>query len=173
MLNTTNIIEIRLRAMEPEDIDLLYSIENLQHEWYNGATTMPYSRDVLRQYILSTTGDIFIDKQLRLIIETTDGAPVGLIDLTSFDPKNLHAEVGIAILPSHRHKGIASQALCQLEEYAGHTIHLHQLYAIVPDINNYSLQLFKKRGFKVVANLQDWLFDGKNYQNAQLLQKII
>jgi len=166
-------IGIRLRALEPDDIDLLYSVENNPDDWATGATTMPYSRDILRQYVLSTTGDIFTDKQLRLVIETTDNTPVGLIDLTSFDPKNLHAEVGITILPSHRIKGYATMALQQLETYASHTIHLHMLYAVVGSDNICSLKLFEKSGFSVTTELKDWLFDGHKYQNAMLLQKII
>ena len=172
MQNATN-DNIRLRALEPEDIDLLYSIENNPAEWAVGATTMPYSRDVLRQYILSTTGDIFTDKQVRLIIETTDQKPLGIIDLTSFDPKNLHAEIGITILPEYRNKGIATRALHLLEEYASHTVHIHMLYAVIPDDNAESLKTFTKCGFSVVSTLKDWLFDGRKYQNAQLLQKII
>ena len=92
-------MNVRLRAMEPADLELLYQVENDSSSWDIGATTMPFSHDVLYNYIINTTVDIFIDKQVRLIIETTDGTAIGLVDLTSFDPNNRHAEVGIAILP--------------------------------------------------------------------------
>ena len=55
MQKDINPVAIHLRAMEPEDIDFLYSIENKQEEWFLGSTNMPYSHDILRQYILSTT----------------------------------------------------------------------------------------------------------------------
>lgn len=169
---TNNDFSIRLRALEPEDLDLLYSVENNTDEWSYGATSMPYSRDILRQYILSTTGDIFTDKQVRLIIENHD-KPVGLIDLTEFDPKNLHAEIGITILPEYRNHGFASQAMQLLERYASETVHIHMLYAIVSEDNICSMKLFEKCGFSMSGTLKEWLFDGKKYRNAHIMQKNI
>lgn len=164
---------LHLRAMEPEDLELLYTVENDSSIWDMGPTTMPYSRDVLRQYILSTTGDIFIDKQVRLIVETADGTTVGIADINSFDAKHMRAEVGIVILPEYRNKGYATQAIQLLADYSLHTIHLHQLYAIVPSTNIASKKVFEKCGFHATIELKDWLFDGKKYKNALFLQKIL
>lgn len=164
---------LHLRAMEPEDLELLYKVENDVSIWGMGPTTMPYSRDVLRQYILSTTGDIFIDKQVRLIIETDGGTTVGIADINSFDAKHMRAEVGIVILPEYRNMGYATQAIQLLADYSLNTIHLHQLYAIVPCSNSASKKVFEKCGFYGTMELKDWLFDGKKYKNALLLQKIL
>jgi diamine N-acetyltransferase len=38
---------IKLRAIEPEDLDLLYRIENDADLWAVGATNVPYSRYTL------------------------------------------------------------------------------------------------------------------------------
>ena len=38
---------IRLRAIEPEDLDLLYQIENDSSLWDVGTTNVPYSRYTL------------------------------------------------------------------------------------------------------------------------------
>ena len=40
----TTIPSIRLRAIEPEDLDLLYLIENDTRLWNVGTTNVPYSR---------------------------------------------------------------------------------------------------------------------------------
>ena len=37
--------QIRLRALEPEDLDVLYAIENDTTIWNVGNTNVPYSRD--------------------------------------------------------------------------------------------------------------------------------
>ena len=60
-----------LRAMEPEDLDILYRIENDFELWAVGATNVPYSRYALHEYIASASGDIYTDRQVRLIIEDT------------------------------------------------------------------------------------------------------
>ena len=39
--------DIRLRAIEPEDLDLLYRIENDRELWNVGTTNVPYSRYTL------------------------------------------------------------------------------------------------------------------------------
>ena len=38
---------VRLRAMEPEDLDFLYAMENDKEVWDVGCTNVPYSRYVL------------------------------------------------------------------------------------------------------------------------------
>ena len=42
---------LRLRPLEPEDLDWLYSIENDTALWDTSNTDIPYSRYALRQYI--------------------------------------------------------------------------------------------------------------------------
>ena len=59
---------IRLRAVEPEDLDRLYSWENNTRLWDVGNTRNPYSRYILKQYIINSDKDIYENKQLRLMI---------------------------------------------------------------------------------------------------------
>ena len=55
--------EIRLRALEPEDLDLLYKIENDMTLWNVGATNVPYSRYTLHDYIATASNDISLDRK--------------------------------------------------------------------------------------------------------------
>lgn len=48
--------KIRLRALEPEDLDMLYEIENDRSLWNVGATNVPYSRYTLHDYIAHFQG---------------------------------------------------------------------------------------------------------------------
>ena len=162
--------EVRLRAMEPEDLDLLYRIENDHRLWNVGTTNVPYSRYVLHDYIANASGDIYTDREVRFIIDNGVGETVGTIDITNFDAKNLRAEVGIVTLCEHRRHGYALSALLQITDYALRVLHLHQLYAVVNHDNEASLCLFKKAGFIETAQLKDWLYDGKNYHPAVLMQ---
>ena len=161
---------LSLRALEPEDLDFLYTIENDEDMWDMGCANVPYSRYALSNYILSGTCDIYADKQMRLLMQDEEGAPVGLLDLFNFDPKHLRAEVGIAVDRHRRDLGYGHEALLQIEKYARHTLHLHQLYAIVVCSNVRSLTMFRKAGFVDGALLKDWVFDGKNYQDALVMQ---
>ena len=79
---------VKLRALEPEDLEMLYTIENTVSEWNVGATNVPYSRYVLRDYIANTASDIYADRQLRLMVDNGRGETVGIADLVSFDPRH-------------------------------------------------------------------------------------
>ena len=75
---------IYLRAVEPEDIDVMYEMENDPLMWDISSFTVPYSRYVLRQYIEGSQSDMFADKQLRLmIIRREDNRILGTIDVTA------------------------------------------------------------------------------------------
>ena len=169
-MTTSNLPEIRLRAMEPEDLDFLYGIENDPEIWNVGATNVPYSRYNLYEYVANTKNDIYADRQVRMLIENSTGSVVGIVDLMSFDPRHMRAEVGIVIQNKYRRMGYARAALQRTVTYATHTLNLHQLYAIVPAANNASLGLFENIGFERTAELKEWLVFGEKYQKACLLQ---
>ena len=88
--------KVKLRAMEPEDLDVLYEIENDAEMWHIGAVNVPYSRYLLHDYIAHATGDIYTDRQVRLMIENAEGQCVGLVDLVDFNPQ--HHSTGLSPL---------------------------------------------------------------------------
>lgn len=62
--------KISLRKLEPRDLPFLYQWENDTTAWAMSDTHNPLSQKDLRDYIESSTGDIYRDGQLRLIIES-------------------------------------------------------------------------------------------------------
>lgn len=162
--------KVRLRAMEPEDLDLLYGIENDMRLWNVGATNVPYSRYTLHDYIANSTDDIYADRQVRLMVEDGRGQVVGIVDVVNFDPRHQRAEVGIVIEDRYRCQGYASAALSAISDYALRMLHLHQLYVYADLSNEASMNLFRKMGYQEGARLKDWLFDGRCYHDAMLMQ---
>ena len=89
---------VTLRALEPTDLDTLYRWENDTALWTVSDTAAPYSRESLWHYLEQYTGDIYAQRQLRLMITLTEnGAPVGTVDLLNFDPLNNRAELGLFV----------------------------------------------------------------------------
>ena len=75
---------IRLRAVEPEDADLMYVWENDCDVWAVSGTTEPFSHYQMQRFVERHRDTIGVlgDGQLRLIVETRQEArPVGAIDL--------------------------------------------------------------------------------------------
>lgn len=162
---------IGLRAPEPEDLELMFRLENDEDVWENGGVTGPYSRYQLKKYIAEAKNDIFADGQLRLMIETCEGETVGIIDLFNFDARNHRAEVGIVVRKEYRQKGFGQMALDLLERHAFGVIGLHQLYVYVRKPNKASLELFLRSGYVLAGTLADWICMGGSYQDVCLLQK--
>ncbi len=161
---------VTLRAMEPEDLDLLYQIENNMQLWNVGSTNVPYSRYVLHDYIAHASGDIYTDKQVRLIVDDDEHNAIGIVDIVNFSPQHKRAELGIVIQEKHRGKGYGKAVIKKTIDYALNVLHLHQLYAIVNCSQQYTIHLLKKMGFEQTCLLAQWLYDGKNYSNACLMQ---
>lgn len=163
--------EIRLRALEPEDLDRLYRWENDSTLWSVSNTLAPYSQYVLREYIAESRRDIYDLKQLRLMIEiTAEQKTIGMIDLFDFDPHNRRAGVGILIDPACQQKGWATEALRLLIGYAFSFLKLHQLYAHIPATNERSRSLFLRCGFKETGCLTDWITADEGYEDVIVMQ---
>ena len=164
---------VTLRAMEPEDLDMLYRVENDRDLWFVGVTNVPYSRYILHNYIATATGDIYTDKQVRLIVENGEGEAVGMADLTNFDPRHRRAELSLVIEKPWRRHGYARAAVLEMHRYAQTVLHLHQLYVVISEQNENTLTLFQSLGYTTAAHLEDWLYDGDKYTRAVLMQKIL
>jgi diamine N-acetyltransferase len=149
--------QIRLRALEPEDLEYLYRWENDSRLWAFGSTLTPFSRFALRQYIENSGQELYEAKQLRLVVvEKVSDLPIGTIDLYDFDPFHNRSGVGILIDADFQGKGFASQALELIKEYAFHFLKMNQLYAYIPSMNIASLKLFRRCGFSESGLLRKW-----------------
>ncbi|WP_018476880.1 GNAT family N-acetyltransferase [Pontibacter roseus] len=146
-----------LRALEPTDLDFLYTLENDTSVWYLGNTLTPYSRFVLEQYLENAALDIYTIKQLRLVICNLNQEAIGAIDLFDFDPLHRRAGIGIVVAAPYRGKGHAAEALNLLLGYCQHTLQLHQVYCSVTATNHNSIKLFRKAGFEEVGVRREWL----------------
>lgn len=162
---------IHLRAVEPEDLEVMYEMENDPAMWDVSSFTVPYSRFVLRQYIEGSQCDVFADKQLRMmIIRNDDNRTLGTIDVTDFVPLHSHGAVGIAIHRLFRNEGYAADALRLLCDYVFEFLCIRQLYAYVAVDNEASLHLFRACGFVQSGVLKEWLQTADGFRDAVLMQ---
>ena len=162
----------RLRALEPEDLELMYGWENDMQIWRVSGTVAPFSRHVLSRLIEEQQFDIYATRQIRLVIEH-DGQAVGAVDLFEFDPHNRRAGVGIIVDSQHRAQGLGHDALKALEQYARQTLHLHQLWCSVTVDNEASLKLFLKAGYVECGLRREWILTSDGALDEILMQKIL
>ncbi len=165
---------IFLRALEPEDLEFVYAVENDEKIWDVSNTQTPYSRFLIREYLKNAQQDIFEAKQLRLAIcKKNSFQPVGLIDLFDYDPKNNRAGVGILIKEEgNRNSGVGSETLELLIKFSFSKLNLHQLYANIDIENTPSLKLFTNFGFEQIGIKKQWNLVNGKYKDEAMFQLI-
>ena len=165
---------VHLRALEPEDLEFVYAIENNENIWEVSNTITPYSKYLIKQYLKNAHQDIYEAKQLRLAVCKSDSSEaIGLIDLFDFDAKNKRACIGIIIQNEvDRNNGFGKEALGLIINYAFTQLQLHQLYANIGTENNASLSLFTTFGFVNIGVKKDWNFTKNTFQDEAFFQLI-
>ena len=155
---------LKLRALEPQDVETLYKWENDTAIWVASHTQVPFSRFILEQYIAQSHLDLHTNKQLRLMITTKEGQDVGAIDLFDFDPQHQRAGIGILVAEKQdRGKGYATEAVKRLLGFAFHDLKLHRVEAGCDVDNLASARVLEKAGLqregrkrKVLPIRGDW-----------------
>lgn len=167
--------QIRLRALEPHDIDHIYLWENDPSVWEHSIHHTPFSRHELTQYILEASlSDIYSTKQLRLIAEDCNSnTVVGCIDLTNFDPYHKRAEVGIIVDPTFRNQGYGKAIVSSLLPFCNSSLQLHQLYCIVNATNLPSIHIFQSNGFFQIATLPQWIKTDNGWVDAMMFSRLL
>ncbi len=166
--------KIRLRALEPEDLELLYDWENNSTYWTISNTVTPFSKYTLKRYMENSHKSIYETGQLRLMIEIiSDKKTIGTIDVFDFDPFHKRAGLGILVADEdQRRKGYASMALKCLIEYCFKTLQLHQLYCNILSNNCESMDLFRKQGFVQAGIKKEWVKTSNGYLDEYMFQLI-
>ena len=168
--------KVLLRALEPDDVEILYKWENDRTIWHLSNTVTPLSRFTLEQYVLSAGQDIYSTRQMRMMVDLINPEngikTIGSIDLFEFEPAHLRAGVGILIHEGFRGKGYASEALELLINYAFETLQLHQLFTNISTDNTDSIRLFESKGFKNAGTRKEWNRVRNIWQDESMFQLI-
>ena len=139
---------VTLRGIEEEDLEMLREIindpdiENLVVGW-----SLPVSKLQQKKWY---EGAMCNQNNLRLIIETKEDGPVGLVILVNIDWKNRVGTYGIKIgNKKFRAKGIGTDATMTLNRYAFDELQLNRIEGDFMDSNEVSKKLyFEKLGWK-------------------------
>jgi diamine N-acetyltransferase len=162
---------LRLRALEPEDLELLYKWENDSSLWISGNTRTPYSKFQLKEYISQAKNDIYTDGTLRLMMwDKTTRDTVGNIDLFDFDMHHSRVALGLFVAEEFQGKGYASQSLKLVEDYVFNFLKINQLYVQIAENNLASRKLFEN-DYELNGYLRDWLKTPGGFENILTFQK--
>ena len=164
-------MDIKLRPIEPQDLDLLYQYENDPDNWLISNTSTPFSKQTLKKY-LASIHDIYADKQLRMVIINKNFRAVGLLDFFDYDDKNRRVGLGIVIDKEFRAQGIGKKAIKEAVKYGFDVLYLHQIYCNIMASNSKSINLFESLGFVRCADKKDWIQTPQGWENELMYQLI-
>ena len=163
---------IKLRALEPEDLDRLYAWENNSQLWSVGNTRNPYSKFMLKQYISQSDRDIYESKQLRLMmVAKATGETVGTVDLFDFDIHHSRIALGLFVDEAFQGNGYAKASLRLIEEYIFDYLKINQLYCHIAESNTASRHMFEQENFEKTGLLKDWIKTMNGFENIVLFQQ--
>jgi diamine N-acetyltransferase len=163
---------VRLRAVEPEDLDRLYDWENDPQLWAVGNARNPYSRFVLKQYILDSDRDIYETHQLRLMmVNIKTGETIGTVDLFDFDIHHSRIALGLFVDAAFQGQGYAKAALSAVEDYVFNFLKINQLYCHIAETNIASRRMFENAGYEVNGILKNWIKTKNGFDNIIVFQR--
>lgn len=163
--------KIKLRALEPEDLELLYQWENDSKFWIAGNTRVPYSKFQLKQYIAQISFDIFENKTLRLMMEEkTSGKTVGTVDLFDLDIFHSRIALGLYVAEEFQGKGFAKESTKLVEDYVFNFLKINQLYVQISENNIASRRLFEN-DYELHGMLKNWIKTPGGFENIMTYQK--
>jgi len=161
------------RALEPEDLDFLFELENNPEVWRVSETIAPISRDTLRKFIASSYLDITQTHQARFIIVSLENnSAIGNIDLFDYDSINRRIGIGILISKKYRGNHYSKDALELVMDYCFNVLFVHQIYCNIQKKNTVSLNLFQQLGFKIIGLKKEWYLSDNKWEDEYLLQKL-
>jgi UDP-4-amino-4,6-dideoxy-N-acetyl-beta-L-altrosamine N-acetyltransferase len=152
---------IYLRPITVEDTDMVLSWRNKKEVVENFIYRKPITREEHLNW-LATKVDKGLVHQFIVCLKEDD-RPIGSVYLQHFEEENKKAESGIFLGDeSIKGKGIGTESVALLKNYAFETLGLHKLMARVLAYNTASLRLHEKAGYTKEAYLKDELFiEGK------------
>ncbi len=163
---------IKLRALEPEDLDLLYQWENQSEYWDSTSTIQPYSRFAIKEYISRIATNVYENGQLRLmIVDKLTDETIGTVDLFDLDMHNSRIAFGFFVAGKHQGKGFGKLTLSLIEEYVFNYLSINQIYAEVSVGNHVSAHIFRQASFQENRLLQ-WKKIKDEFEDVFLFQKM-
>lgn len=149
LLSMSSTRAITLRSASADDFDVLFQIASDMTTWEErtDSTPAPLHRDTFKARLTRADAQES-GKSVRFVIDV-DGATVGSVSLFDFDELARHAEVGIALVPEARGKGIGTAAISQIVEFAFVRCNLRRVHLQVIESNIGAIRVYEKAGFVI------------------------
>lgn len=158
---------VRLRAVEASDWEVHYQW-NFDSDDARRSYEIPFpsSRESVRAWAERETRKIGENDEFRFQIETLEGVFVGTLNTHTVERRNGTFRYGVSILPEHRQKGYASEAVRLVMRYYFHERRYQKVNAEVYGFNEPSIRLHERMGFVLEGRLRRVIYSGGEFYDA-------
>ena len=160
---------VSLRARTDDDLDVLYRISADLDSWEerNPSEPGPLTRAQFDAR-LARLADSDASENVAFVVDV-DGAAVGSASLFEFDSFARHAEAGITLVPEARGRGVGTEAIRQLVEFAFVRRNLRRIHLQAIASNTAALRSYEKAGFVVEGRLREHAWVRGAYEDIVLM----
>ncbi len=160
---------VRLRALEPKDIERAYTWINDREVTRYLTARYPLSHADEQRWLDEAPTNGFANG-VRLAIETKDGVHIGNLDLNQTRPEDRKAGLGIMIgEKAYWSNGYGTDAIVTLLRFAFHEMNLNRVWLQVFEFNERAIACYQKCGFKEEGRLrQDYYHDGRYWDSVAM-----
>jgi len=158
---------VRLRPLEPEDLERAYAWMNDPEITYFLGMRYPISRVEEERWLREASTNNNFASGLRLAIETKEGMLLGSIDLRNTSPEDRRASLGVVIgEPEYWSKGYGADAITTLLRFAFRQMNLNRVSLDLFENNERALACYRKCGFREEGRLRQDRFKHGRYWDA-------
>lgn len=105
---------------------------------------------------------------VRFVVDV-DGVAVGSVSLFEFDQLARHAEVGIALIADARGKGVGTNAISQIVEFAFVRCNLRRVHLQVIESNLGAIRAYEKAGFVLEGRQREHAWVRGRYEDILIM----
>ncbi len=136
---------VHLVPLDRLGLSTVCQMRNLADSMEGSYQFWPYSETEQERWF----DDYVKDPSQRRFVIRNDSNPVGFIGLTNINHKEGGAELGIRIIPEYKRRGYATEAVRILSDWAFAEARMHRLCSEVFYMNEASIKLFQKVGWRL------------------------
>jgi len=159
---------VTLRARTDADLDALFAVAAESSTWEerNPSPPAPLTRAAFEARLARSEADS--GRNLQFVVDVA-GEAVGSISLFADDDLARHAEIGIALLPAARGKGIGTEAIEQLIEFAFVRCNLRRVHLQAIASNRAAIRAYEKAGFVVEGRQREHAWVRGRYEDIVVM----
>jgi [ribosomal protein S5]-alanine N-acetyltransferase len=160
---------VRLRGPRNDDADALFALFSdpaVMRYWSRPPmTTLGEAQGLVGEML-----DSFERRSLFnwMITMRDDDAVIGTCTLFRIDPRHRHAEIGYALRSDHWGRGIASEAVALVLDWAFRRLDLQRVEADIDPRNDGSRQLLARLGFRSEGVMRQRFFVGDEATDSEI-----